>query len=209
MATGRREKSDHLLEMIPLKGRTHTCEGGARSRDLSSVCPTHRTFLLSQRRGSTDSNDPISPDASDSLRETMVIIALQVRSRGSWTLLPTGNLGVKSRVISPEEAGLGERAAEFCSCSVAKAWPILCYRMDCSMPGIPVLHRLLEFAQTHVHWVSDAIQPSHPLSLPSPLAFNLSQHQGLFQIISSSHQVAKLVELQLQSFQWIFRVDLL
>ena len=66
-----------------------------------------------------------------------------------------------------------------------------------------------EFAQTHVHWVSDAIQPFHPLSPPSPPALNLSQHQGLFQWVGSSHQVAKVLELQLQhqSFQWIFRVD--
>ena len=63
--------------------------------------------------------------------------------------------------------------------------------MDCSTPGLPVHHQLLEFTQTHVHWVSDAIQPSHPLSSPSPPAFNLSQHQGLFQWVSSLHQVAK------------------
>ena len=66
-----------------------------------------------------------------------------------------------------------------------------------------------EFAQTHVHWVSDAIPPSHPLSSPSPPAFYLSQHQGLFQWVSSSHQVAKVVKLQHQSFQWIFRTDFL
>ena len=69
-----------------------------------------------------------------------------------------------------------------------------------SVPGFPVLHHLLEFAHTHVHCVSDAIQPSHPLSSHSPPAFNLSQHQGLFQWISSSHQVAKVLELQHQSF---------
>ena len=75
----------------------------------------------------------------------------------------------------------------------------------------PVLHHRPEFAQTHVNWVSDAIQPSHPLSSPSPPALNLSQHQGLFQWVGSSHQVAKVLELQLQyqSFQWIFRVDFL
>ena len=85
----------------------------------------------------------------------------------------------------------------------------LCYPMDCSMPGLPVYHQLLEFTQTHVHWVRDAIQPSHPLSFPSPAAFNLSQHQGLFNWVSSSHQVAKVLEFQLQhqSFQWIFRTD--
>ena len=79
----------------------------------------------------------------------------------------------------------------------------LCDPMDCSTPGLPVHHQLLELAQTHVHQVSDAIQPSHPLSTPSPPAFNFSQHQGLFQGVSSLHQVAKVLEFQLQhqSFQ--------
>ena len=70
--------------------------------------------------------------------------------------------------------------------------------MKCSMPGFPVLHYLPEFAQTHVHWVSDAIQPSHPLSPNSPPAFNLAQHQHLFPWVSSLHQVAKILEFQLQ-----------
>ena len=83
--------------------------------------------------------------------------------------------------------------------------------MVCNMPGFPVHHQLPELTQTHVHWVGDAIQPSHPLSSPSPPAFNLFQHQGLFQWVSSSHQVTKLLEFQLQhqSFQWIFRIDFL
>ena len=83
--------------------------------------------------------------------------------------------------------------------------------VDCSMPGFSVHHQLLELAQTHVHQVNDGIQPSHPLSSPSPPAFNLSQHQDPFQWVSSSHQVAKVLELQLQhhSFQWIFRTDFL
>ena len=82
--------------------------------------------------------------------------------------------------------------------------------MDWSMPGLPVLHHLLELAQTHVHWVGDAIPSSHPLSSPSP-AFSLSQHQSLFQWVNSLHQVVKVLELQLQhqSFQWIFRTDIL
>ena len=82
--------------------------------------------------------------------------------------------------------------------------------MECSMPGFPVLHHLLEFAQIHVLWVSDAIQPSHPLLPPYLPALDFSQHQGLFQWVASSHQVAKIVELQLQqqSFQSI-RVDFL
>ena len=94
-------------------------------------------------------------------------------------------------------------------CSVSQLCPILCNPMDCSMPGFPVRHQLPELTQTHVHWVGDAIQPSHPLSSPSPLIFHLSQHQGLFQWVISSHQVAKVLEFQLQhqSFQWIFRTD--
>ena len=87
----------------------------------------------------------------------------------------------------------------------------LCDAMDCSMPGPPVHLQLMEFTQTHVHWVGDAIQPSHPLSSASPPSFNLSQHQGLFKWVSSSHQVAKVLEFQLQhqSFQWTFRTDFL
>ena len=83
--------------------------------------------------------------------------------------------------------------------------------MDCSTPGSSVLHYLPEFAQTHVHWVSDAIRPSHPLLPPFPPVFNLSQHQGVFQWVGSSHHVAEVLELQLQHrfFQWIFRVDFL
>ena len=79
------------------------------------------------------------------------------------------------------------------------------------MLGFPILHHLSEFAQTHVHWISDAIQPSHPLLSPSSPAFNLAQHQGLFQWVGSLHQVAKVLKLQFQhqSFQWIFRVDFL
>ena len=81
--------------------------------------------------------------------------------------------------------------------------------MDCSTPGFPVLHCLPELAQIHVHWVGDAIQLSHPLLPPSPPALNVSQHQGLFQWVSSSHQVAKVLEfkLQHQSIQCVFRVD--
>ena len=77
--------------------------------------------------------------------------------------------------------------------------------MNSSTPGLPACHYLPEHTQTHAHWVSDAIQPSHLLLSPSPPTFNLSQHQGLFQLVSSSHQVVKVLELQFQhqSFQWI------
>ena len=86
---------------------------------------------------------------------------------------------------------------------VTRSCPTLCDPMNCSTPGLPVHHQLPEFTQTHVHWGGDAIQPSHPLLSPSPPAFSLSQHQGLFKWVSSSHQVAKVLEFerQHQSFQ--------
>ena len=95
--------------------------------------------------------------------------------------------------------------------SVSQSYPTLWDTMDCSTPGLPVHHQLLELTQTHVHRVGDAIQPSHPLLSSSPPAFNLSQHRGLFHWVSSLHQMAKVLEFQLQhqSFQWIFRTDLL
>ena len=82
--------------------------------------------------------------------------------------------------------------------SVTKSCPTLCDPMDYRTPGFPVHHQFLEFTQTHVHWVGDVIQPSHPLSSPSPPIFNHSQHQGLFKWVGSSHQVAKILEFQLQ-----------
>ena len=95
--------------------------------------------------------------------------------------------------------------------SVAQSCPTLCDPMNHSTAGLPVHHQLPESTETHVHRVSDAIQPSHPLSSPSPPALGLSQHQGLFQWVSPSHQVAKVLEFQLQhqSFQWTPRTDLL
>ena len=82
-------------------------------------------------------------------------------------------------------------------CSVTKSCLALCNPVNCSTPGFPVLHYLSESPQIHVHWVSDAIQSSHLLSSPSPLALIFSQHQDLFQWVSSSHQVAKVLEFQL------------
>ena len=93
--------------------------------------------------------------------------------------------------------------------SVAQRCLTLCDPMHCSTPGFPVHHQLLEFSQTQVRWIGDALQLSHPLLSPSPSVFNLSQYQGLFQWVSSSYQVAKILRFQLQhhSFQWIFRTD--
>ena len=95
--------------------------------------------------------------------------------------------------------------------SVAQSCLTLCDPMNCSTPGLPVRHQLPEFTQTQVHRVSDAIQPSHPLLSPSPPAPNPSQHQGLFQWVNSSHEVAKILEFQFQhqSFQWTLRTNLL
>ena len=94
--------------------------------------------------------------------------------------------------------------------SVTKSCLTLCNHMKSSTPGLPAHHQLPESTQTHVHWVGDAIQPSYPLSSPSPPAPNPSQHQGLFQHVNSSHEVAKVLEFQLQhqSFQWTPRTDL-
>ena len=97
-----------------------------------------------------------------------------------------------SRMGESVETSCGQRVVQLSS--VAQLCPTLCDPMDCSMPGLPIHHQLLEFTQTHVHWVSNAIQPSHPLSSPSPPTFNPSQHQGLCKWVSSSHQVAKVLE---------------
>ena len=93
--------------------------------------------------------------------------------------------------------------------SLSRVW--LCNPTDCSTPGLPVHHQHPELTQNHVHWVSDAIQPSLPLSSSSPPASNPSQHQGLFKWVSSLHQAVKVLKFQLQhqSFQWILRIDLL
>ena len=115
------------------------------------------------------------------------------------------------KLANLQESGGGIRQCMPINCqvndqfsSVAQSCPTLCDPMNCSTLGLPVHHQLPEFTQTHVHWVGDAIQPSHLLSSPSPPALNLSQNQGLFKWVSPSHQVAKVLEFQLQhqSFQW-------
>ena len=102
-----------------------------------------------------------------------------------------------------------DRSVQFSS--VAQSCQTLCGPMNRSTPGLPVHRQLPEFSQTHLHWVGDTIQPSHPLSSPSPPALNLSQHQGLFKWVSSLRRVAKVLAFQLQhqSFQWTPRTALL
>ena len=95
------------------------------------------------------------------------------------------------------EGGSKGRGYMYQFSSVAQLCPTLCDPVNHSMPGLPVCHQLPEFTQTHVHWAGDAIQLSHPLSSPFPPAFSLSQHQGLFKWVSSSYQVAKVLEFQL------------
>ena len=106
---------------------------------------------------------------------------------------------------------LGIKSIYLLVSSVTQSCLTLCDPMDCSMSGFPVHHQLLELTPTHVHWVGDAIQPSHPLLSPSSPTFNHSQHQGLFQWVNSSHHVTKVLEFQLQhqSFQWTPSTDLL
>jgi len=126
---------------------------------------------------------------------TLNVSALQVPVKRQR--LPEWIKRLDPTVCCPQETHF-----KFC-CSVAKSCPTLCDPMNCSTPASPVLHY-----HTHIHWVCDAIQPSHPLPPPSPLSFNLSQDQGIFQWVGSSYQVIKVLELQLQyqSFQWIFRL---
>ena len=115
---------------------------------------------------------------------------------------------IVNSAVGPASASLIIHPLLLFSCSVI---PALCNLMDCSTPGFTVLHHLSGFSRAHIDWVSDTIQPSCPLLSPSPPAIYLSQHQGLFQWVSSSHQVAKGLDFQLQyqSFQWKFRVDFL
>ena len=120
-------------------------------------------------------------------------------------------MNVKTQLKSPTELSSITVSVTLSQFNSVAQWCLtLCDPMDCSTPGFPVHHQLPEFTQTHVHRVGDAIQPSHPLSSPSPPAFNLSQHQGLFQRVSSSHQVALVLEFQLQhqSSQLIFKTGL-
>ena len=151
--------------------------------------------------------------------EKQCISVTRQHTQGSWPSV-TGGALLPSSVFESTEIWSSAAAvviiilvsiAAYFFSSVAQSCLTLCDPMDCSPQGLPVYHQLPEFTQTHVHEVGDAIQPSYPLSSPSPPALNLSQHQGLFKWVSSSHQVAKVLELQLQrqSFQRIFRTDFL
>ena len=152
----------------------------------------------------------------DSLRVSLCLLTCFSEGQGVSDLQCHGWAWWAMRLSKPEmdnqQLGLKEnRNVARSSLVVAQSCLTLCNPMNYSTLGFPVFHYLLEFAQTHIHWVSNAIQPSHPLSSPSSPALNLSQHQGLFKWVSSSHQVAKVLEFQLQHqfFQWIFKTDFL
>ena len=132
-----------------------------------------------------------------------IISVIWVKRRVVWVSWWQWNWRELGRIRIPFESTINQFS---CSVMSDSLWPC-----DCSTPGLPVHHQLLELTQTHVHWVGGVIQTSHPLSSPSPPTFSDSQHQGLFQWVSSSHEVAKGLEFQLQhqSFQWIFRTDFL
>ena len=102
--------------------------------------------------------------------------------------------GQSTRALVSASASQFFASVQFKFSSVTQSCLALCDPMDRSTPGLPVHHQLLEFTHTHAHWVGDAIQPSHPLSSPSPPAFSLPQHQGLFKWVCSSHQLAKVLE---------------
>ena len=106
--------------------------------------------------------------------------------------------------ILPKKVYRFNSISQFKFSSVIQLCLTLCDPMDCNTPDFPVYEQLPELTQTHVHQVSDATQPSYPLSSPSPPTFNLSQHQGLFKLVSSSHQVAKVFKFQLLLYYYLF-----
>ena len=146
----------------------------------------------------------------NSLGQNTAVVAIPFSSRSSQPRDPTQVSCIASRFFTSwatREAQLQD--IQFSS--VAQSCLTLCDPMDCSTPGLPVHHQLLEPTQTHVHRIPNAIPQSHSLSPLSPPTFKLSQHQNLFQWVKSSHQVPKVLEFQLQhhSFQWTFRTDFL
>ena len=159
---------------------------------MPSNCGAGEDSWVTEQQGHLPSaSAEIGPCAAASLTFNMPWREFRVESEASLCSRETGGRGL-------------------CCYSVANSCLTLCHPINCSIPGFPVLHYLLELAQTHAHWVGDAIQLSHPLLSPSPPAFNLANHQGFFfQWVSSLNQVAKVFEFQLQHQSFQFRVDFL
>ena len=144
-------------------------------------------------------------------RRTCIDILQRLYINGQKTYEEMGSITNHQRNANQSHSEISSHTYLDQFSSVAQSCPTLCDPMNRSTPGLPVHHQLPECTQTHVHWVGNATQPYHPLSSPSPPALNLSQHRGLFQWVSSLHQVAKVLEFQLQgqSFQWTPRTDIL
>ena len=161
----------------------------------SSVNPLSSCFQFLPASGSFLTSW-LFTSGGQSIRASASVLSVNVQD-----LFPLGLTGLvsflsKSLLLSSQESSSTQfRWGQIRS--VTQSCPTLCNPMNCSTPGLPVHYQLPEFTQTHVHRVSDAIQPSHPLSSPSPPAPNHSQHQSLFQWVSSSHEVAKVLEFQL------------
>ena len=177
-----------------------TCSSSDNEWDSPSMC--YRKADTKGKRSNKGDWRRMPPESSSPTDVTMV---LWTSTHYNWDYLLNANIPFKT--IGSERAKSFYTSVQFSS--VAQLWLSLCDPRNCSMPGFPLHHHLLEFTQTHVYWVSDATQPSHPLLSPSLPTFNLSQHQGLFKWVSSLHQVPKILELQHQSLQWIFRTDFL
>ena len=161
-----------------------------------------------------ESTSRMSPTMADGFFTTNAMWEVQDSGPPLFNYSILNNLHMpvpKSQLSSEEMQTLLENISSVQFSSVTQSCPTLCNPMNHSTPGLTVHHQLPEPTQTHVHWVSDAIQPSHPLSSSSAPALNLSQHQSFFKWVISSHQVAKILEFQLQhqSFQRTSRTDLL
>ena len=162
-------------------------------------------FVPRQEQSSTLNKHLLSGWQFESESPSVVSNSLQPHGLYSPWNSPGENTGVGSLSLLQEilptqgsNSGLPHcRQILYQFSSVAQSCPTLCDPMNCSTPGLPVHHQLLEFTQTHIHRVGDAIQPSYPLSSPSPPAPNPSQHQRLFQWVNSLHEVAKVLEFQL------------
>ena len=177
-------------------------------REIKMLCTWNKNWRLFKEKRSNDLNRLLKIKKYDRRNKNVN----RWVARQSWENLPESR--TQKTLSSPQILKQRERIKKLETASVSSVTRLCltpCNPMDYSMPGFPVHHQLPELTQIHVHQVSDAIRPSRPLSSPSPSAFNLSQHQGLFQWGSSSHQVVKVLEFQfqLQSFQWIFRTDFL
>ena len=142
-------------------------------------------------------------------QESMEVTCIAGEFFINWVIREASNedIQVYEHYCHPSIANYSNEIPLYCGCSITQLSLTLCNPMDCSTPGFPVLHCLLEFTQTHVHWVSGTIQLSYSLLPPSPPALNLFKLQGLFQWVGSSHQVAKVLGLQpLQTYcviQWL------